>query len=351
MPEVPADSLKKTPIQDLPAVHQVLFIQPAFIGDVILFTSLLETWHHAWPMAAIDVLVRKGNEKLFDGHPFIREVRIWNKSNRKYARLIQELRSVRRVGYDAVINPHRHGSSGAITAFSKASIRSGFSNNPWSFAFTHRSRHQLEGGRHEVERNHELIAPWCPDHMLPRLYPSSQLAIPHEWKGAVVLAPASQWFTKKWPAEKWVALIHQLAVSIPEVPVVLMGGPDDESLLHSLMQRARRHPQLHRTPPLSSLAFAMGVVAQASTVVSNDSAPLHLASALHCKAVAVFCSTLPEFGFGPLTPGSFSIQMEGELKCRPCGSHGHKKCPEGHFQCAQAIEVNRVTEAILSQVR
>lgn len=334
---------------DLPMVHSVLFVQPAFIGDVILFTGLLETWHHAWPHAAIDVWVRKGNERLFDGHPFVREVRVWDKSTSRYAHLLREVKAVRAARYDAVINPHRHASSGLLTACSGAAIRVGFKSNPWSFAFTRRLRHELEGGRHEVERNHELIAPWCPKRVGPRLHPEAEA--PAEWAGAIVLAPASQWFTKQWPAEKWVALIASLARSRPDVPVVLMGGPTDDALLHSIKQRAAVHPRLHRTSSRSSLAEAIAIVAQAGSVVSNDSAPLHLASACNRPAVALFCSTVPAFGFGPLSDRSVVIETEEALACRPCGAHGHKKCPEGHFLCGLSIDVDRVRDAVLAQLR
>lgn len=332
----------------MPAVHKVLFVQPAFIGDVILFTGLLETWHAAYPMAAVDVWVRRGNESLFDGHPFVREVRVWDKSRDRYLRLWREIRAVRNARYDAVITPHRHGSSGWLTALSGAPIRSGFSSNPMSFRFTHRVPHVLDGGGHEVERNHALVAPWCGDRRGPRLYPKADEPIPTAWKGGVVLAPASQWFTKQWPPEKWVGLINALAAVAPEVPVILMGGPADEPLLHSLIQRGRRHPRLYRTPAGAPLTFAAAAVAVARCVVSNDSAPLHLASALGRKAVALYCSTVPSFGFGPLTPGSVVIETEEALPCRPCGAHGHKKCPEGHFLCAQSIEVARVRDAVLN---
>ncbi len=332
----------------LPVVHSVLFVQPAFIGDVILFTGLLETWHEAWPHAAIDVWVRKGNERLFDDHPFVREVRVWDKSKPRYLRLLREMRAVRAARYDVVINPHRHASSGLLTASSGAAIRAGFTSNPWSFAFTRRVKHVLEGAAHEVERNHELIAPWCPTRRAPRLYPRSEA--PAAWSGAIVLAPASQWFTKQWPPEKWVALIAALARTRPDVAVVLMGGPGDDALLHSIKQRAAAHPRLHRTSPRSSLAEAIAIVAQAGSVVSNDSAPLHLASACNRPAVVLYCSTIPAFGFGPLSDHSVVIETQEPLACRPCGAHGHKKCPEGHFLCGQSIEVERVRDAVLAQL-
>jgi len=351
MADAPSPDLQtKVPAPQLPPVHQALFVQPAFIGDVILFTGLIETWHKAWPLAAIDVLVRKGNEALFEGHPFIREVRVWDKSGARYRHLFRLSRTLRRVGYEVVVNPHRFASSGWLTFRSKSRIRCGFKSNPLSIFYTHSIRHSLEEGVHEVERNHALIAPFCNERMAPKLYPTALDQVPQEMQGAIVLAPASQWGTKQWLPEKWVGLIHALGKSAPQQPVVLMGGPGDAPLLQNIRQRAGMHPKLSLTPPSATLAFASALVAHSKCVVSNDSAPLHFASALGRKAVAVYCSTVPEFGFGPLTPGSLVVQSEDPLTCRPCGLHGHKKCPEGHFDCARTIEIDRVHKAVIQVI-
>jgi heptosyltransferase-2 len=68
----------------------------------------------------------------------------------------------------------------------------------------------------------------------------------------------------------------------------------------------------------------------------NDSGPLHIASAMNASVTAFFCSTVPDFGFGPLSENSTIKQVEG-LDCRPCGLHGHKECPKGHFNCGNKM--------------
>ena len=81
----------------------------------------------------------------------------------------------------------------------------------------------------------------------------------------------------------------------------------------------------------------------------NDSAPLHLCSATNSPVTAIFCSTIPEFGFGPLSEKSFVVQEQDNLVCRPCGLHGKKICPLGHFNCGQNINTNNLLE-IFKQV-
>ena len=72
----------------------------------------------------------------------------------------------------------------------------------------------------------------------------------------------------------------------------------------------------------------------------NDSAPLHLASAMNAPVTAVFCSTVPEFGFTPLSDNTTIWQTSESLDCRPCGLHGYEACPKGHFKCSNIqIEV------------
>jgi heptosyltransferase-2 len=69
----------------------------------------------------------------------------------------------------------------------------------------------------------------------------------------------------------------------------------------------------------------------------NDSAPMHFASAMNAPVTAVYCSTVPAFGFGPLSDIRFIVQHEAPLYCRPCGLHGFRQCPEKHFRCAKEI--------------
>jgi heptosyltransferase-2 len=73
----------------------------------------------------------------------------------------------------------------------------------------------------------------------------------------------------------------------------------------------------------------------------NDSAPMHLASSMNAYTTAFFCSTVKEFGFYPLADNSIVAQVEEKLDCRPCGLHGLKACPQGHFNCAHHIKTEK----------
>jgi heptosyltransferase-2 len=70
----------------------------------------------------------------------------------------------------------------------------------------------------------------------------------------------------------------------------------------------------------------------------NDSAPLHFATAMNASVTAIFCSTIPGYGFGPLSDNSFTVQTKVPLACKPCTLHGRKACPLVHYKCAFSIE-------------
>jgi len=324
-------------------VKNILLIQTAFTGDVVLATPLIEKLHHYYPDAAIDFLLKKGNESLLQGHPYLREVMIFNKKEGKVRQLLRLRRQIRKRKYDLVVNMHRFGSSGFLTAFSGAKERIGFDKNPFSFRYTKQVTHEIGNGKHETRRNLELI-----EHLTdrkaerPRLYPSDtdeKLVSFHKTKGEYIcIAPTSVWFTKQWPLEKWVELLKMIPASLQ---VYLLGAPGDRATCDDIIRRAGRENTANLCGQLTFLQSA-SLMRDAKMNFVNDSAPLHFASAMNAPVTAIFCSTVPKFGFGPLSDNSAVIEIEEELYCRPCGLHGYKQCPEVHFRCALNIDVKNV---------
>ncbi|HSQ44916.1 MAG TPA: glycosyltransferase family 9 protein, partial [Ginsengibacter sp.] len=193
-------------------MQKILVIQTAFTGDVVLATALLEKLHQFFPGAQIDFLVRKGNEGLLKNHPFLNEVLIWNKKENKKKNLLLLLKKIRKEHYDKVINLQRFASTGMLTAFSGATEKIGFDKNPFSFLFTKKIKHDLSNSKHEVERNNELIQHLTDDRFTkPRLYPSlndyNEIE-KYTSQPYVCMMPASVWFTKQYPIDKWIDLVN-----------------------------------------------------------------------------------------------------------------------------------------------
>lgn len=322
--------------------RSILVIQTAFIGDVILATALLETLHETFPETEIDILVRKGNEAVLQNHPFLRKTMVWDKGEGKYRNLWKLILDIRKQGYHAVINPHRFSSSGLICALSGAPFKSGFGKNPWSFMYTESHPHNYTG-LHEVERNQQLIRSLTKrkDTLLPRIYPKARdRANVNKYRTGAYrcIAPASVWHTKQWPAHKWVSLIKRFPA---EERVYLLGSHGDTELCERIKVDSERNNILVLAGKLNLLESA-ALMEGASMNYVNDSAPLHLASAMNAPVTALFCSTVPEFGFRPLSSRQYTIEHPGRLDCRPCGIHGKVQCPKGHFKCAEEIQPDAV---------
>lgn len=324
-------------------MKQFLVIQTAFLGDAVLSTALLEKLHAFFPDTAIDIVVRKGNDGLFKGHPFLRHVHIWDKQGGKTRNLFRLIGALRQSRYDHIINCQRFFSTGLMTVLARGKEKIGYDKNPLSFLFARKVKHVIGDGRHEVDRLNALIEHLTDNSRpLPRLYPTTEDRSAVERHCAdrfITIAPASVWFTKQWPAEKWVELLKQLPTGMR---VLLLGGPGDKELCERIAREAGTGTVL--AGQLSLLQTA-AVMERAAMNYVNDSAPLHIASAMNAPVTAIFCSTVPSFGFGPLRDNGRVVETQEKLDCRPCGLHGHRACPKGHFRCS-AIDVARVIGAV-----
>lgn len=328
------------------SMQKILFIQTAFTGDVVLATSLVEKWHQFYPADQIDFLLRKGNEGLLDNHPFIHSVLIWDKKQNKKRNLFDLLKRIRKNKYDKVITLQRFASTGLLTGLSGAKERIGFDKNPVSFLFTQKIKHVFGKELHEVQRNNQLIESFTDvTFNKPKLYPSEKNEkeiLPYTIKPYVCMMPASVWFTKQYPEEKWIDLIDHFP---DNYNIFLLGGAGDKTLCERISEKTTNKKVEVLAGKLNFLSSA-ALMRSAKMNYANDSAPLHFASATDAPVTAIFCSTVPEFGFYPLSEKSFIVQTKIHLSCKPCTLHGRKACPLGHFKCAYTIETSQLSETL-----
>ena len=319
-------------------LDRILVIQTAFLGDVILASPVWENLHAAYPHAQIDVVVKKGNESLLQAHPFLHQVFIFDKSH-KVKNLWNLGKTLRSHQYDLVINLQRFASSGILTVLARGKETRGFEKNPLSFLFTKKFKHDMKPNWHEVDRNLSLISDLVTAPIRrPQLYPSiADLNVIQNYQEVpyYCLAPTSVWFTKQAPQEIWLKLIDKLGAA--NAQIYLLGAPSDRAYLDEIVKN-RRNPQVINLAGQLSLLQSAALMAGAKHNYVNDSGPLHLASATNAPVSAFFCSTVPEFGFGPLSENASIIEVK-DLDCRPCGLHGHKACPKGHFKCGKDLKI------------
>jgi ADP-heptose:LPS heptosyltransferase len=315
----------------------------------VLATAIVEKLHAWFPEAEIDFLVRKGNEGLLANHPFLHEILVWHKQEGKFKDLRRLLHHIRNRAYDKVINVQRFAATGILTAFSGAGEKIGFTKNPFSAAFTTRVKHVISTAqqpKHEMDRNNDLIAHFTDAvPFKPKLYPSAAdmaLVQPYKQSAYICIAPTSVWFTKQYPAAKWIGFIKKIP---PAFTIYLLGAPADAALCDAIVTACAGSTIKNLCGKLSLLQSA-ALMKDATMNYVNDSAPLHFASSVNAPVTAVYCSTLPSFGFGPVSDTSFIVETKTKLPCRPCGLHGRKACPLGHFDCAHTIEDEQLLKTI-----
>lgn len=317
-------------------------IQTAWAGDVILTTPLLSALARSGP---VDVLVTPTGAALLEGHPGIRQVHAWDKKRDRGPTALPRLaRQLRSVGYDRAVLPHRSLRSALLARLAGIPERIGFGGRLPALLYTRRVPWHAE--RHEADR---LLA-LAPDGADTRTPPPVSLPLTaaerdgaHRWLEThgitppfVALAPGAAWGTKRWPG------FADLAAGLPG-PVVVIGSAAERDLADTIAAQAPG--RVHSAAGDTSLRGAMALIQAAAVLVTNDSAPLHLAAAAGTPVVALFGPTAPELGFGPRGPRDQILGVTG-LRCRPCSPHGPRRCPLGHHRCMRRLPVERVRRAV-----
>lgn len=324
-------------------MKKFLVIQTASIGDVVLATSLLEELKYNYPNEKIDILIKKGNESLFLDHPYIGRVYVWDKKKRKYNNLIKLIREIRKTDYEFVININRFFSSGLITALSYSYQKIGFKKNPFSAFFDKKFDHIIDKDnfKHEIDRNYSLLEDICEDDESevspPRLYPRKiDFENTSKYKGQTyyTVSPSSVWPTKEFHKEGWIEFLKYLP---KETWLYFLGASSDKVLCHEIRIGVNHEKSLNLAGKLSFLE-SCSLMKNAKMNFTNDSAPLHFCSSVNAPVTAIFCSTVPQFGFTPLSENSSVVQTKENLSCRPCGLHGYRECPKKHFNCSYSID-------------
>ncbi len=315
-------------------MEKILIIQTAFLGDVILATPVVSELKRIFPNAQIDFLVKKGNQSLLENNPHLSTVYTFDKSNGKWKDILRLSKEFRSQTYDLIINLQRFASSGVISLLSRGKKIYGFKKNPLSFLYSKKFPHEIGDGTHEVERNLSIIREFGAKKLVrPSLFPShadEEKVKPYKKEKYFCLAPASVWFTKQLPEHKWIELTNKL----PETSTIyLIGAPNDTELCERIIEQSKR-TNIHSLCGKLTLLQSASLMEGAEMNYVNDSGPLHLASSVNANVTAFFCSTIPDFGFGPLSDNSTMKEVKN-LSCRPCGIHGHKECPKRDFKCGE----------------
>ncbi|MDB4908483.1 MAG: glycosyl transferase family 9 [Gemmatimonadetes bacterium] len=326
---------------------RTLVIQTSFLGDTILTTPLLSALAERGP---VDIVTTPAAAGVLAHHPAVRELIAWDKRGadsgaRGFLRLAKRLRARR---YEQALMAQGSMRSSALALAAGIPRRVGFDTSSGRRLYT--TRIPFREDLHHAARLWQLgAAPGAEPSaaaIVPRLHPGDAerdavdlLLAGRARTGVplVALAPGSVWATKRWPFYSGLA---QLLAS--RVTLVIIGGPDDAPLAELVLGAAPR--AIDATGRLSLLASAE-LIRRCAVIVTNDSSPLHLASAMGTPTVAVFGPTVPQFGFGPLAPESQVVEHPA-LACRPCDRHGPQRCPLGHWRCMRELDAAAVAARV-----
>ena len=323
-----------------------LVVQTSFLGDVVLTTPLLTYLASRGP---VDVVTTPAGGALLENHPAVRRLIRYDKRDAQKGvsglrALAAELRAER---YQAVYLAQGSWRSAALAWLARIPLRIGFDTSAGAPLYTTRVpyRQQL----HHAERLFRLAAMDASQPVpAPSLSPrdADRAAVTTLLDSApfgrgpfIAVAPGSVWATKRWP--DFAALVAQLP---QHFGIVIVGGAEDSALAEEVVAAAP-HRVLDATGQLSLLASAE-LIGRAAGVITNDSLPQHLASAMGTPTVTIYGPTLPAFGFGPLAPRHAIVEHAPGLDCRPCSAHGPQHCPRGHFRCMREITATSVAASL-----
>ena len=333
----------------------ILVIQTAFVGDVVLSTPLFEAARTRLGAGRVEAVVRPETADLLRNNPHVDDIVVYDKHGGQKGplELLRLAGRLRGAAFDAALVPHRSFRSALLACLAGIPARVGFDSSAGKLLLTERVSYQSV---HEVERNLSLLASWGvdTDGIHPLLYPDD-----HDRQRADLLiresglapsdkiwgiSPGSVWATKRWLPGRYAELIRRLAEAYG-YRSVLFGSTEDRPLCAHIAAESGVDP-LNAAGQLSLLQSA-ALAARCSTVISNDTGMGHVAAAMNTPVIAIFGPTIPAFGFVPHGHGHQVI--ETPLDCRPCGPHGGDRCPIGTHDCMRGIAVERVIEAVAGQ--
>jgi heptosyltransferase-2 len=295
-------------------------------------------------------------KELLQDHPDIDEIIVDDKkgADRGLLGLWRKSQVLKTMSFTMALTPHKSLRSAVMLYLAGIPMRVGFRQSVAWFLFHRRVVREVH--RHDVERNLSLLRAFgigpddCRRSM--RLPPNNgtdavvqkvlaSMGVDGK-KTLIGVNPGSVWATKRWSAEGFARVIQKIKENY-DCEALLFGGPGDEEVASRI--EALCGGALVNLVGKIGLREMPSALRRCRLLITNDSAPMHMAVACNVPTVAIFCATTPALGFYPYS--HHAIVLEKELSCRPCGSHGGRRCPLGTEDCIRLITPAHVLEAVV----
>jgi heptosyltransferase-2 len=321
--------------------RRILIIKPGAVGDLLQMTPVVRALKRSAPDAAITMLVGlPSSADLFRFHPAVSDVIVFDRhgEHRSFRSRWAFLRRLRRRGFDLVLNFQR---SNLMTWFFIAAAR------PARVLVYHKTRNRsvhavvnylgtlspLGIAAHDLSL--ELVTGDDAERFADDLFTRLHL---HDVP-VVALNPGATHAVNRWPAQHFAALADLLSEQL-SAACVIVGGPDDVALAQEIASFSRSQPR--SLAGTTSLLRLGAVLRRCAAVVSGDTGPMHMATAVGTPVIALFGAADPK-RTGPVGSIHRVVQTE-DLSCVPCRS---RSCTHAiQMECMQRIAPERVLEAV-----
>lgn len=335
----------------------LVWIQTAFLGDIVLTTAAVDLVRRELPGVRQHIITTPLGVRALAGLDGVTSLIPFDKRNGSlgaFRSVKRELRShLPRGSRPVVLQAHRSYRSSFLARYLNVPTVTYDETSLGGHAFARVAR---VATLHEAARIGLLLEPLGVSRRdivqaRPHLSPlpldgdsAWQDRLRH-WQGPVIaIAPGSVWGTKRWTSESFEALGRRL-LEDPTIRLVLLGSEAEAPLTAAIAAALAAPDRVLDLAGRTSLDDLRRIYPHLALLVTNDSSPVHYASAFNTPTVAIFGATVPAMGFGPLADRSATPGVT--LPCRPCSDHGPETCPLGHFKCMRDLSPTTVHAEVL----
>jgi lipopolysaccharide heptosyltransferase II len=340
------------------SINKTLVIRFSSIGDIVLSSPLLRVLRARFPNGQIDYVTRreyaelvKSNQNLNYTHEF--------DAAQGFEGLRVLKRKIKAEGYDLIIDIHDslrskylrsiRGPKRVVVVNKRVLERTTLvklKKNIYKGVVSVADRYIEPLHQLGIVNDGKGLELHVPDEILFGVSSKVAKLQLNRFEKVIGLCPGARHFTKRWPVERFADLGVQCAHDM-DAMLLVFGGPDETDLCTTLVGRINEQAGPGRATHFCGQTGLLGTAATmgfCDLIVTNDSGLMHIATAMHKNIVAIFGSTVREFGFFPYGENAVVLERAG-LYCRPCSHIGRSECPEGHFRCMQEIGKEEVYAA------
>ena len=328
---------------------RILIIRFGSLGDLVLLTALVEGIALSFPGCEIHLATKRRYAGLFSDNPLVNRIHELE-DGAGPAQLLRLRRTLSDARFDVIVDAHNVIRSNLLywSLRAERKVRLG-KDHIRKISLISAGRDLYGDPRPMKDRYLELIGalgapvPDVPTRLVPaprarrkaeELLGESALA----GRRIVAIAPGARWETKRWPAGNFSELAGALAAE--GYGLLIVGGDSDRGYCRS----ARAAENCVDACGRLSLMETAAALERAEVLITNDSAPLHMAEAVGTPVVALFGPTVRQFGYFPLL--GRSIAMERDLECRPCSRNGSRPCRLESRDCLDTIKPSEVLRSV-----